>query len=60
MSFSTLVATSAAEFNFWPSISESPVIQGLIIYLLIPLILVFINAVRIEVCLLGHFWRLPI
>lgn len=60
MSFSTLVATSAAEFNFWPGISERPIIQGLIIYLLIPLILVFINAVRIEVHLLSHFWLLQI
>ncbi|KAJ5836615.1 hypothetical protein N7447_002641 [Penicillium robsamsonii] len=49
MSFSTLVATSAAEFNFWDYIRDRPVIQGLIIYLLIPLILVCINAIRIEI-----------
>ncbi|KAJ6185847.1 hypothetical protein N7519_007148 [Penicillium mononematosum] len=49
MSFSTLVATSAAEFNFWDYIHERPAIQGLIIYLLIPLIIVCINAIRIEI-----------
>jgi hypothetical protein len=49
MSFSTLVATSAAEFNFWPGINDRPVVQGLVIYLLIPLMLVFMNAVKIEV-----------
>ncbi|OQE39860.1 hypothetical protein PENCOP_c006G04402 [Penicillium coprophilum] len=49
MSFSTLVATSAAEFNFWDYIHERPLIQGLIIYLLIPLVLVCINTVRIEI-----------
>jgi amino acid transporter len=54
MSFSTLVATSAAEFNFWDYIHERPAIQGLIIYLLIPLILVCINAIRIEVCFIRH------
>jgi amino acid transporter len=54
MSFSTLVATSAAEFNFWDYIHERPAIQGLIIYLLIPLIIVCINAIRIEVCSIRH------
>ncbi|KAJ5512550.1 hypothetical protein N7463_002102 [Penicillium fimorum] len=49
MSFSTLVATSAAEFNFWEYIRDRPVIQGLVIYLLIPLMLVCINAIRIEI-----------
>lgn len=49
MSFSTLVATSAAEFNFWHYIQERQVIQGCVIYFGIPLILVFINAIRIEI-----------
>ena len=49
MSFSTLLATSAAEFNFWPGISNSTGIHAGILYLLIPLILVCANAFKIEV-----------
>ncbi|KGO36020.1 Amino acid/polyamine transporter I [Penicillium expansum] len=49
MSFSTLVATSAAEFNFWDYINEQPALQGCIIYFTIPLVLVLINAIRIEI-----------
>jgi amino acid transporter len=49
MSFSTLLATSAAEFNFWPSISNSTGIHAGILYLLIPLIIVCANAFKIEV-----------
>ena len=43
------MATSAAEFTFWDYFNDSPVIQGCLIYFGIPLVLVFINAVRIEV-----------
>ncbi|KAJ5417089.1 uncharacterized protein N7487_000639 [Penicillium crustosum] len=49
MSFSTLVATSAAEFSFWDYFNDSPVIQGCIIYFGIPLMLVIFNAIRIEI-----------
>ncbi|QQK43244.1 Amino acid/polyamine transporter I [Penicillium digitatum] len=49
MSFSTLVATSAAEFNFWDYIHERPALQGGVLYFGIPLMLVFINAIRIEI-----------
>lgn len=58
MSFSTLLATSAAEFNFWPGINDSTGIHAGILYLLIPLILVCANAFKIEVRLnysLGKF-----
>lgn len=49
MSFSTLLATSAAEFNFWPGIKDSTGIHAGILYLLIPLTLVCANAFKIEV-----------
>ncbi|KAJ5685593.1 hypothetical protein N7455_010720 [Penicillium solitum] len=49
MSFSTLVATSAAEFTFWDYFNDRPVIQGCIIYFGIPLVLVIINAIKIEI-----------
>jgi amino acid transporter len=52
MSFSTLVATSAAEFNFWRGINDSRTIQGVVIYFLIPLTLVFLNTMRIQVGLI--------
>lgn len=47
-SFSALVATSAAEFSFWRSFSNKG-IEGGILYLCIPLVLVFVNALAIEV-----------
>jgi amino acid transporter len=49
MSFSTLIATSAAEFNFWPSIQGNTGIHAGILYLLIPLVLVCANSLKIEV-----------
>jgi amino acid transporter len=49
MSFSTLIATSAAEFNFWPSIQESTGIHAGILYLLIPVAIVCANSLEIEV-----------
>ncbi|KAJ5765988.1 uncharacterized protein N7511_003604 [Penicillium nucicola] len=48
LSFSTLIATSAAEFNYWRGINENLTIQGLVIYFLIPFILVLINTLRIK------------
>lgn len=51
MSWSTIVATSAAEFDFWHSINDSPSFHGAVIYFAIPLVLVCINAFSIEVCL---------
>lgn len=54
MSFSTLVATSAAEFTFWDYFNDRPVIQGCIIYFGIPLVLVIINAIKIEVRFTRH------
>lgn len=50
MSFAAAVATSAAEFSFWGSIADKPGIQGGIIYFLIPLGLVVLNALSIRVC----------
>lgn len=49
MSFSTLLATSAAEFDFWPGISDSTGIHAGILFILIPVILVCANAFKIEV-----------
>lgn len=49
MSFSTLLATSAAEFNFWPGINGNTGIHAGILYLLIPLVLIFANSLKIEV-----------
>ncbi|KGO69022.1 Amino acid/polyamine transporter I [Penicillium italicum] len=44
-----MVATSAAEFYFWDYIHEQPALQGCIIYFGVPLVLVAINAIRIEI-----------
>ncbi|KAJ6105480.1 proline-specific permease [Penicillium capsulatum] len=49
MSFAAAVATSAAEFNFWSGIADKPGIQGGIIYFLIPLGLVLLNALSIRI-----------
>ncbi|KAH8697603.1 putative proline-specific permease [Talaromyces proteolyticus] len=48
VSFSALIATSAAEFGFWPGVNGNTGIYGGIIYLCIPLSLVFFNALGIE------------
>ncbi|KAJ5734610.1 proline-specific permease [Penicillium manginii] len=52
ISFSTLIATSAAEFNFWPSIQESTGIHAGILYLLIPVAIVCANSLEIELILI--------
>lgn len=49
MSWSTIIATSAGEFNYWKSVQDSESFAGAVIYLAIPLVLVFINAFSIEV-----------
>lgn len=56
VSFSALIATSAAEFGFWPGISGNSGISGGIIYLCIPLCLVLINALEVEVSLIYPFY----
>ena len=58
MSFATLLATAAAEFNLWPGVNGSIGIQGSILYLLIPLTLVCANAFKIEVRLDCSHWEL--
>ncbi|KAL3456861.1 amino acid permease-domain-containing protein [Aspergillus heterothallicus] len=47
--FGALIATLAAEFDFWTGTSGDKGIDGGIIYLLIPLILIAINALDIEI-----------
>jgi hypothetical protein len=50
ISFSALVATSAAEFVYWPAIYNNKSFQGLVIYFAIPLCVILINSFGIGVC----------
>ncbi|PCH02419.1 Amino acid/polyamine transporter I [Penicillium occitanis (nom. inval.)] len=43
VSFSALVATSAAELVFWPVVDDSKSFQGLVIYFAIPVFLIVVN-----------------
>ncbi|KAL2812739.1 amino acid permease-domain-containing protein [Aspergillus granulosus] len=47
--FGALIATLAAEFDFWTGTGGDEGIDGGIVYLLIPLILIAINALDIEI-----------
>lgn len=49
VSFSALVATSAAELVFWPVVDDSKSFQGLVIYFAIPVCLILVNAFKISV-----------
>ncbi|EED20720.1 proline-specific permease, putative [Talaromyces stipitatus ATCC 10500] len=49
VSFSALVATSAAELVFWPVINDSKSFQGLVIYFAIPVALILVNALSIGI-----------
>uniref|UniRef100_A0A093V3R3 Arginine permease n=1 Tax=Talaromyces marneffei PM1 TaxID=1077442 RepID=A0A093V3R3_TALMA len=49
VSFSALVATSAAELVFWPVVNDSKSFQGLVIYFAIPVLLILVNAFSIGV-----------
>ncbi|KAK3335231.1 amino acid transporter [Cercophora scortea] len=49
VSFSALIAVASAEFDFWPGFQDKPGVQGGVIYLCIPLLLVLVNAFRIEI-----------
>lgn len=50
VSFSALVATSAAELVFCPVVNDSKSFQGLVIYFAIPVLLILVNALSISVC----------
>ncbi|KAL2841863.1 amino acid permease-domain-containing protein [Aspergillus pseudoustus] len=47
--FGALIATLAAEFDFWTGTSGDKGIDGGIVYLLIPVILIAVNALDIEI-----------
>ncbi|KAJ5899208.1 proline-specific permease [Penicillium taxi] len=47
--FPTLIATSAAEFNFWDGLKDNKAFHGAVVYCLIPITIVGINAFRVEI-----------
>jgi hypothetical protein len=49
VSFGALIATLAAEVDFWTGADGTKVIDGVVIYFLVPSILALINATEIEV-----------
>ncbi|RDW83665.1 Amino acid transporter [Aspergillus mulundensis] len=49
VSFGALIATLAAEVDFWTGADGSKALDGVVIYFLVPLILVLVNATGIEV-----------
>lgn len=49
MSFGALIATLAAEVDFWTAANASKAIDGIVIYTIVPAILVLINSAGIEV-----------
>ncbi|KAL4905103.1 hypothetical protein BDW74DRAFT_19060 [Aspergillus multicolor] len=49
VSFGALVATLAAEVDFWTGADGSKALDGVVVYFLVPLILVLVNATGIEV-----------
>lgn len=56
VSFSALVATSAAELVFWPVVDDSKSFQGLVIYFAIPVFLIVVNYFSIGVRLLSSIF----
>lgn len=53
VSFSALIATSSALMNFWIDQTNQGLSVG-IVYVLIPIIMVFVNAFGIEVSSIGQ------
>lgn len=49
VSFSALIAISAAELVYWPVVDNSKTFQGLVIYFIIPVTLILINSLSIGV-----------
>jgi amino acid transporter len=49
VSFGALIATLAAEVDFWTGADGTKAIDGVVIYFLVPFILALINATGIEV-----------
>jgi hypothetical protein len=50
VAFGALIATLAAEFDFWTGTGGNKVLDGSVIYLAIPLLLVATNALGVKVC----------